>query len=82
MPMYDVVCGKTVEEQELPEARIAQHNRTTFCFCSPSCKARFERDPFRYIYPYMGSSRAFASVRRPVKEFVSVPAGLQPRTYA
>jgi YHS domain-containing protein len=81
MPVYDAVCGSELKTESLPTHLVARRLRTTFCFCSTACKARFLRDPHRFIYPYQGLQRAFASVRRSAPEFISVPAGLLPRAY-
>ncbi|HZO76654.1 MAG TPA: XdhC family protein [Solirubrobacteraceae bacterium] len=42
----DPVCGMTVP---VPGARIAaEHDGTTYWFCSPACRARFVSEPDRY----------------------------------
>jgi YHS domain-containing protein len=46
----DPVCGMTVSRKT---ALRSEWNGTTYYFCSPGCKERFEADPERYL----GSSR-------------------------
>ena len=43
----DPVCGMEVEPTQA--AASAQHKGQTFYFCSPRCKAAFEKDPGRYL---------------------------------
>ena len=42
----DPVCGMTVDRKT---AFSSEWNGTTYYFCGPSCKARFEADPERYL---------------------------------
>ncbi|MGH2995685.1 MAG: YHS domain-containing protein, partial [Gaiellaceae bacterium] len=42
----DPVCGMTVSAAT-PERVV--HGGTTYIFCSPGCRARFEADPTRYL---------------------------------
>jgi Cu+-exporting ATPase len=39
----DPVCGMTVDEQKAPATAV--HDGTTYYFCAPGCKRRFEADP-------------------------------------
>jgi len=39
----DPVCGMTVDEQKAPATAV--HRGTTYYFCAPGCKRRFEADP-------------------------------------
>ena len=41
----DPVCGMRVA---LPGADTVEHDGTTYAFCGPGCRARFEADPARY----------------------------------
>ncbi len=44
----DPICNMTVN---VADARyISSHNGTTFYFCCPSCKQRFEQEPHRYSH--------------------------------
>jgi Cu+-exporting ATPase len=42
----DPVCGMTVDEQKA--AGTASYQGKTYYFCSPGCKATFEKTPERY----------------------------------
>jgi YHS domain-containing protein len=42
----DPVCGMQVEESKA--AGKSDYNGTTYYFCSPGCKASFEKDPQKY----------------------------------
>ncbi len=42
----DPVCGMDVDEQNA--AAEAENSGTTYYFCSPGCKATFEKDPAKY----------------------------------
>jgi len=42
----DPVCGMQVDEKSA--VIKAQHNGQTYYFCSPGCKATFEKEPARY----------------------------------
>lgn len=44
----DPVCGMTVT---LPAKHTADHAGATYAFCCPHCKARFLKDPARYLTP-------------------------------
>ncbi|NTY00258.1 XdhC family protein [Deinococcus sp. JMULE3] len=44
----DPVCGMTVT---LPARHTADHAGVTYAFCCPHCKARFLKDPARYLTP-------------------------------
>ncbi|MBX3295676.1 MAG: YHS domain-containing protein [Acidobacteria bacterium] len=43
----DPVCGMQVEETEA--AAQAEHEGTTYYFCSPACKDKFEARPYDYL---------------------------------
>lgn len=51
----DPVCGMTVEKASasntLP-APVNMQGEDTIYFCSPECKATFEKDPSRFGYTY------------------------------
>lgn len=42
----DPVCGMQLEE--IDAAGTAQYKGKTYYFCSPSCKAAFEKEPEKY----------------------------------
>jgi Cu+-exporting ATPase len=42
----DPVCGMTIDEKKAPATAVFQGK--TYHFCSPGCKATFEKDPARY----------------------------------
>jgi YHS domain-containing protein len=42
----DPVCEMTVDEKKAPATAVFQGK--TYHFCSPGCKATFEKDPARY----------------------------------
>ena len=44
----DPVCGMEVGEQQA--AATAEHNGTTYYFCSKGCKAAFEKEPHKYVH--------------------------------
>jgi YHS domain-containing protein len=43
----DPVCGMNVNEKEA--AGTAVYKGKTYYFCSNSCKARFEKEPEKYV---------------------------------
>ena len=43
----DPVCGMTVNEQNAPATAV--HRGTTYYFCAPGCKRRFEADPEKIL---------------------------------
>ncbi len=43
----DPVCGMTVDEQKAPATAV--HGGTTYYFCAPGCKRRFEADPENFL---------------------------------
>jgi P-type Cu+ transporter len=43
----DPVCGMTVDEQKAPATAV--HHGTTYYFCAPGCKRRFEADPDKIL---------------------------------
>jgi YHS domain-containing protein len=44
----DPVCGMEVDERHA--AATAEHNGTTYYFCSKGCKAAFEKEPHKYVH--------------------------------
>ena len=42
----DPVCGMSVDEKKAAGTAVTQGK--TYYFCSPSCKATFEKDPGKY----------------------------------
>ena len=47
--MKDPVCGMMVDEKKTKLR--SEHEGTTFYFCSPMCKAAFDKDPHKYGHP-------------------------------
>jgi len=45
----DPVCGMTVDEKT--SKLKSEHEGRVFYFCSPGCKATFDRDPHKYGHP-------------------------------
>jgi len=46
---HDVVCGMDVNEQDaIARGLTSEDQGRTFCFCSPGCKRKFDREPERY----------------------------------
>ncbi len=43
----DPVCGMEVDEKKA--AAKVEHMGKTYYFCSPGCKAAFEKDPHKYM---------------------------------
>jgi len=43
----DLVCGMMVEPKTAPVK--AEYKGKTYYFCSPGCKAAFEKDPGKYL---------------------------------
>lgn len=42
----DPVCGMQINEQEA--AGKSEYSGKTYHFCSPSCKAKFDKEPEKY----------------------------------
>jgi YHS domain-containing protein len=45
----DPVCKMTVDEKTA--AGKSEHKGTTYYFCAAVCKARFDREPEKYVKP-------------------------------
>jgi Cu+-exporting ATPase len=43
----DPVCGMTVSRDDVSSE--SEYQGKPCCFCSPSCKERFDADPVRYV---------------------------------
>jgi YHS domain-containing protein len=43
----DPVCGMEIDEKKAAEK--VHYQGRTFYFCSPGCRAAFERDPEKYV---------------------------------
>ncbi len=43
----DPVCGMTVDETK--PAGTSQYRGQTYYFCSPGCKASFDKDPEKFV---------------------------------
>lgn len=70
MPTYDVVCGKSIDEEHAEMTdQVVVERRTTFHFCSFKCKLAFVANPHVYIYPFTGvvtgTTRATKTRRMP-----------------
>ena len=50
----DPVCGMTVDDKAPLKSTYAGKN---YVFCSPSCKAKFDKEPGRYAPPAGGEGR-------------------------
>src|SRR5438034_7613928 len=46
----DPVCGMTVSVEPPPERR-AEHDGTTYWFCSANCRRKFVEKPQQYLHP-------------------------------
>ena len=44
----DPICGMTVDEGKTK--LTSEHDGRAFYFCSPGCKATFDRDPHKYAH--------------------------------
>jgi Cu+-exporting ATPase len=42
----DPVCGTTVSRGEVAES--SEYQGRTYYFCSPECRARFDKNPLQY----------------------------------
>ncbi|RPI30197.1 MAG: YHS domain-containing protein [Chloroflexota bacterium] len=51
----DPVCGMQVDEKS--PAATYEYKGKTYYFCSPGCKADFEKDPEKYLKSQPGSSQ-------------------------
>ena len=59
----DPVCGTEVDEGRAPIRAVYQG--TPYYFCSGECKARFDRDPARYVGRSGAARTEGSSARRP-----------------
>lgn len=50
----DVVCGMQVDEKT--SAGKSEYQGETYYFCSPGCKATFEKEPERFVKPHDDSA--------------------------
>lgn len=50
----DVVCGMDVDTQSA--STKADYQGQTYYFCSPGCKAEFEKNPQKYVATQQGHS--------------------------
>lgn len=49
-PVIDPVCGMKVDPTQ-PRGGQSTYEGTTYSFCNPKCKVKFEADPERYLAP-------------------------------
>jgi len=50
----DLVCGMQVDEKAA--AGTSEYQGRTYYFCSPGCKAAFEKQPEKYVNPHDNNS--------------------------
>ncbi len=48
----DPVCGMQIDEKKATAK--SEYQGTTYYFCSPSCKAAFDKEPPKYAKPKEG----------------------------
>jgi P-type Cu+ transporter len=60
----DPVCGMTVDESRA--AATSTYRGTTYYFCNPRCRERFDADPERYLNPPSASPTTLAAPPRAV----------------
>ena len=46
---HDPVCGMQIDEKKATAK--SEYQDTTYYFCSPSCKAAFDKEPSKYAEP-------------------------------
>jgi YHS domain-containing protein len=46
----DLICGMQVDEESA--AGTSEYKGETYYFCSPGCKAAFEKEPEKYVNPH------------------------------
>ncbi len=46
---HDPVCGMQIDEKKATAK--SEYQGTTYYFCSPSCKAAFDKEPSKYAKP-------------------------------
>ncbi len=66
MKVKDPVCGMTIEDSEAAAKSV--YEGATYYFCSPSCKADFDKEPESYI-TVKGGSPPLADEPKLGKEF-------------
>ncbi len=49
MTVIDPVCGMSIEEKDAVATTL--YEGKTYFFCSPSCKAKFDKDPQAFVSP-------------------------------
>jgi len=47
MKVVDPVCKMTIDSEKA--AATSEHERQTIYFCAKGCKAKFDREPEKYI---------------------------------
>ncbi len=50
----DPVCGMQIDEEK--PAETSEYQGRTYYFCSPGCKATFDREPDKFIEESIGHS--------------------------
>ncbi len=50
---HDPACGMQIDEKKATAK--SEYQGTTYYFCSPSCKAAFDKEPSKYAKPKEGS---------------------------
>ncbi len=46
----DPVCGMQVDEDKFAET--SEYQNKTYYFCSPGCKAAFDKEPHKYVVDF------------------------------
>ncbi len=52
--LLDPVCGMKADSKSA--AATYEHKGAAYYFCSPGCKAAFEKNPEKYLEPHQGHS--------------------------
>jgi YHS domain-containing protein len=52
----DCVCGRTISRGQAAER--TEYQGRTYYFCSPECRARFDKDPLQYAVRRISEAEA------------------------
>ena len=64
----DPVCGMEVDKEKA--AGKSEYNDETYYFCSPGCKAAFDKDPEKYIGKSdAGSALSLIHISEPTRPY-------------
>ena len=72
-PATDPVCGMKVDPAQ-PRGGQFSYRGTTYFFCNPKCKAKFEADPERYLAPSSEPPHSHQGTSRPSADFTKADA--------